>query len=136
MGREFWVWQWPDGTFGELLLDESNIAKGCFGHPVQLVPIGDAAQYLKEGETVAECIERNRRDADAVLELLRKAREELEAAQKEAARYRALREMHWSESPMVVVTKPKASLRLGAECPSRERLDEAIDAAIAAKEGK
>ena len=33
-------------------------------------------QYLKDDETVAECIERNRRDADAAVELLRQARAE------------------------------------------------------------
>lgn len=93
MTREFWVWRFADGElneqpFGSLAECERD-AIGYDGHPVQLVPIGDAAKYLKEGETVAECIERNRRDADAAVELLRKALEKLEEAQKELAKLRA-----------------------------------------------
>lgn len=58
-------------------------------------------------------------------------------AEKDAARYRWLREQHWNESPMVVVCDPKTSVKLGFDCPSSTRLDEAIDAAIlAAKEKK
>jgi len=49
----------------------------------------------------------------------------------DAARYRWLREQHWNEADMAVVCEPKKSVKLGFDCPSGERLDEAIDSAIA-----
>ena len=49
---------------------------------------------------------------------------------KDAARYRWLREQHWSDSKFAVVSNPKTAVNLGSICPSRELLDEAIDAAI------
>ena len=55
-----------------------------------------------------------------------------------AARYRWLRQQDWFNSNLCVLRDPKQVLTrgigLGADCPSRERLDQAIDAAIAAKE--
>jgi hypothetical protein len=58
--------------------------------------------------------------------------------EKDAERYRWLRAQHWNESNMAVVRYPKTSVKLGFDCPSGERLDEAIDAAIGAhtKAGK
>lgn len=49
---------------------------------------------------------------------------------KDAARYRWLREQHWGDSKFAVVSNPKTAVNLGSICPSRELLDEAIDAAI------
>lgn len=46
---------------------------------------------------------------------------------RDAARYRWLREQHWNDNVMAVITIPKESLLLGSECPSLERLDVAID---------
>lgn len=58
---------------------------------------------------------------------------------RDAARYRWLRLQGWYESPLCVLRDPKAALTsgkgLGADCPSHVRLDEAIDAAMQAKEG-
>lgn len=51
---------------------------------------------------------------------------------KDAARYRWLREQHWSDSKFAVVSNPKTAVNLGSICPSRELLDEAIDEAMAA----
>ena len=51
---------------------------------------------------------------------------------KDAARYRWLREQHWSGSKFAVVSNPKTAVNLGSICPSRELLDEAIDEAMAA----
>jgi hypothetical protein len=53
-------------------------------------------------------------------------------AEKDAARYRWLRQQHWNEADMAVVCDPKKSVKLGFDCPSGERLDDAIDAAILA----
>jgi predicted RNase H-like nuclease (RuvC/YqgF family) len=46
---------------------------------------------------------------------------------KDAERYRKLRKMHWSTSPMCVVFVSKGVL-IGADCPSGERLDAELDA--------
>lgn len=56
--------------------------------------------------------------------------EQEEAMRKDAARYRWLRSQHWSESPLCVVVNPKDAVRLGHDCPSLDRLDEAIDDAM------
>ena len=55
---------------------------------------------------------------------------EVEALRADAERYRWLREQHWNDSPMCVVMNPRACVKLGSDCPSDERLDAAIDAAI------
>lgn len=47
------------------------------------------AEFLKEGETVAECIARNRRDADAMLGALAKERMRVEELERENANLRA-----------------------------------------------
>ena len=47
----------------------------------------------------------------------------------DALRYRWLRERHWSDSNICCVTYPKTSVELGANCPSLDVLDAAIDAA-------
>ena len=72
-------------------------------------------------------------DARAALAALRAQPDHSELV-KNAARYRWLREQHWSDSKFAVVSNPKTAVNLGSICPSRERLDEAIDAAINAKE--
>jgi len=57
-------------------------------------------------------------------------------AQRDAARYRWLRVQDWFDGTLCVLRDPKKILTrgigLGADCPSRDRLDAAIDAAIAA----
>lgn len=46
----------------------------------------------------------------------------------DARRYRTLRQMHWNDGPLAVVANPKASVKLGADCPSGECLDQMLDA--------
>lgn len=55
------------------------------------------------------------------------ADEELDRTSLDAARYRKLRAMHWSESPLAVVSAPKQNVKLGAYCPSLALLDEELD---------
>lgn len=55
---------------------------------------------------------------------------ECEKLRKDAERYRALRSMHWYDSPLAVVCNPKVAIKPGSDCPSVERLDAAIDAAM------
>lgn len=50
---------------------------------------------------------------------------------RDAERYRWLRAQHWGTSPLVVVVDPKNSVKLGRDCPSKDRLDEAIDREMA-----
>ncbi|KJJ61525.1 hypothetical protein RT21_20005 [Pseudomonas sp. 10B238] len=54
---------------------------------------------------------------------------ERDAAQKDAERYRWLRMADWWNSPLCVIRDPKQQAKPGTDCPSRDRLDEAIDAA-------
>ena len=57
----------------------------------------------------------------------------LRKAEKDAARYRWLREQAWNKSELCVVRFPKDAVKLGHYCPSFWRLDSFIDAAIAAE---
>lgn len=63
------------------------------------------------------------------------AEDRLAAVSADAERYRWLREQEWSASKLCVVVEPKRAVKLGHDCPSLHRLDEAIDAARAASEG-
>lgn len=58
---------------------------------------------------------------------------EIERLHCDAARYRTLREMDWWQSPLCVVVDPKINVKLGSDCPSRERLDAMVDAARSTK---
>lgn len=49
---------------------------------------------------------------------------------KDAERYRWLRMADWSSSPLCAIRNPKQQAKPGSDCPSRYRLDEAIDAAM------
>lgn len=54
-------------------------------------------------------------------------RGELEACRKDAERYRWLRMADWWSSPLCVIRSPKKQAKPGTDCPSRDRLDSAID---------
>lgn len=53
--------------------------------------------------------------------------ERLISAEKDAARYRWLRECRWNESNLCVVAEQKMGVKLDTDCPSLDRLDSAID---------
>lgn len=59
----------------------------------------------------------------------------MQSCEVDAKRYRWLRMRDWFDGPLCVLRNPKVVLTrgsgLGADCPSRDRLDEAIDAALA-----
>lgn len=81
------------------------------------------------------------RQVSEVLDHARTLERELSALRSEAgrdgARYRWLRQQHWTADGLCVVEHGKQDIRLGAYCPSGELLDEAIDAAmLAASERK
>ena len=54
----------------------------------------------------------------------------LEAVEKDAERYRWLRSQYWDNNVIAAVMRPKDAVRLGHDCPSRERLDTFIDEAM------
>ena len=73
------------------------------------------------------------RTKDALQRELARVRAEVEALRADAEQYRWLRAQHWHDGPMCVVVAPKQSVKLGADCPSEERLDALIYAARAAQ---
>ena len=56
--------------------------------------------------------------------------EVLEVLLKDAERYRWLQLADWWRSPVCVIRNPKEQAKLGSDCPSGERLDEAVDDAM------
>jgi len=61
---------------------------------------------------------------------------ELESCRKDAERYRWLRTADWWSSPLCVIRDPKQQAKPGTDCPSRDRLDSAIDAAMSHEQSK
>jgi len=55
---------------------------------------------------------------------------ENEALRKNADRYQWLRLADWWRSPICVIRNPKEQAKLGSDCPTGERLDIAVDAAM------
>jgi hypothetical protein len=55
--------------------------------------------------------------------------QELEQLKRDAARYRWLREQHWSYPGAFAIVNPK-SVKLGERTYTEERLDQAIDRAM------
>jgi hypothetical protein len=53
---------------------------------------------------------------------------------KNAARYRWLRDQFWVKADLFVVSGSKSRVLLGTDCPSQDRLDAAIDAAMESHE--
>ena len=53
--------------------------------------------------------------------------EELSVLRKDAERYRWLRSQQWNSSSLFVIIGPKSNVKLGVDCPSLDRLDEAVD---------
>jgi hypothetical protein len=88
-------------------------AKGSEGHPRITQALADFNAWRAGGE--------GGRDAAMV-----------DADARDAARYRWLRQQHWSEAPLCVVVQPRHAVKLGHDCPALERLDAALDEAMAA----
>lgn len=77
----------------------------------------------RKNDAIAEEIGKVAAERDAALA-------ELEALRNDAERYRWLRQADWWSSPLCVVRNPKEQAKPGTDCPSRDRLDSAIDAAM------
>lgn len=67
-------------------------------------------------------------DVDEAHDLIASLRQKIAELETDAARYRWLRLRHWYSDRLVVVVDPKNSVKLGVDCPSMDRLDDAIDA--------
>lgn len=67
--------------------------------------------------------------ADVLVQCEELRRENAEL-RKDAERYQWLRNQHWNESTLFVVAGGWSVVALGVDCPSGERLDAAIDAAM------
>lgn len=52
---------------------------------------------------------------------------------RDAERYKLLRSFSWNAADLCVVTNPRFNVKLGSDCPSGARLDEKLDAMLAAK---
>lgn len=66
----------------------------------------------------------------AVLDERDQLKAENEALRKDAERYQWLRLADWWRSPICVIRNPKEQAKLGSDCPTGERLDSAVDAAM------
>ena len=97
-----------------------------------------AKQYLKMADAIPDCElgfpaywsdEMVRHAAHAINshDELVAENERLREFERDAMRYRFLRECHWNESPICAVVDPKKVIKLGADCPSTTRLDDFID---------
>ena len=60
---------------------------------------------------------------------------EIEGLRKDAERYRWLRLADWWRSPVCAISNPKEQAKLGSDCPSGDRLDVQIDAAMSKEAG-
>lgn len=92
--------------------------------------LANAASVNAERDTnsmLTDALETAERERDQL-------RAEVERLRKDAERYRWLRMADWWRSPLCVIRNPKEQAKPGSDCPSRTRLDEAVDAAMAAKE--
>jgi hypothetical protein len=96
--------------------------------------IKDLRQRLEESE---KQIEHQSKAYGILCVELNLAREDSAAFARDAGRYRWLREQDWFDGSICVLRNPKRVLTqgvgLGADCPSHDRLDQFIDAAIAAE---
>jgi len=98
---------WVDADDYEALLAENESMRGL---------------YKMHQQTETREMRELRAERDALLA-------ERDAAQKDAERYRWLRMADWWNSPLCVIRDPKQQAKPGTDCPSRDRLDAAIDAA-------
>lgn len=110
-----------DNKFGERCATRWEL----YGHycdivGYRLVPEEELHLYRKpEEEPVTMTVKESN-------ESLKLKHDEKESA-KDAARYRWLREQHWSGGVIAVVLEPKIAVRLGEVCPSGVELDRIID---------
>lgn len=85
----------------------------------------------RETEPVSSVwLERLRSEFRAAVRERDQLKAENEAMRKDAERYQWLRLADWWRSPVCAISNPKEQAKLGSDCPSGERLDAQIDAAM------
>ena len=134
--------QWKDRA-DDKKLDEclSEVIAMLEAERDRLRAVLEGAQYPNIDRLKTLTIEQCRQVGETVMRLTIDAqserdrlRAEVERLRKDAERYRWLRMADWWRSPLCVIRNPKEQAKPGSDCPSRTRLDEAVDAAMAAKE--
>lgn len=115
-------------THGLNVEDDRFIASASPDAVLSLLGECDRLQATCEGldrqnDAIAEEIGKVAAERDAALA-------GLEALRNDAERYRWLRQADWWSSPLCAVRNPKEQAKPGTDCPSRDRLDSAIDAAM------
>ena len=109
----------------ELIADNERNERMLLAACVDMGAIGEAlgADMNSDGEEMLSMVVEMKAEREALLA-------ERDALKKDAERYRWLRIADWWNSPLCVIRDPKQQAKPGADCPSRDRLDEAIDAAL------
>jgi hypothetical protein len=110
---------------------ERGRLQAMFDEAVRVQGDAEVLKYVTSGNTVP--VTRCTVSADLIRQLVtdRTAAEaRIAELEKDAKRYRWLREQNWNDAPLCVVRAPRYAIRLGYDCPSRDRLDVAIDAAL------
>lgn len=97
---------------------------GCLHKDALIKSLTAGNEALKRG---IECYSIELADDVVQIERLTAERDALKA---DAARYQWLRSQHWSDNTIAAVRHPNDAIKLGHDSPSKERLDELIDAAI------
>ena len=99
---------------------------------LELDSVGLRSITLQQADRIAELEAASMQTTKAARILMRQrdaAWADAERNRANAERYEYLRRSHWSDSPLCVVSVPKENTILGADLPSGDRLDAAIDAA-------
>lgn len=115
---------WPVGVYMYHGMDNLMMLVNGDGDEQTLTP--DAATFLAEDWEISD------QPYHGKLNTL-VSDEQDKAMRADAARYRWLRSRNWSDSRLCVVVNPREAVKPGHDCPSFERLDEAIDIEMASK---
>ena len=115
-GVRYLTWNKPDDRFAPVALYADRHAPQAEGnHPAPCARHCEANAFRIEIRNLKSQVVRLEAQRDELLQ--------------DAKRYRWLREQHWSKDGLCVTYAH--AVKLGYDCPSGERLDEAIDDAIA-----
>ncbi len=107
----------------------TDIARSAVLEVTELVDRLEAAEKERDELRAGLAAEKTR--LAMLAPVARRSAKQLDALVTDAKRYRWLRGQKWERANLFVVAGSKSQVRLGTDCPSDERLDVAIDAAMA-----
>lgn len=133
-----WIWQFPDGEFYETPHStKEECERDCCGYDGMAVPTYTTQPVPRDALMAAlyelsdACLELNGNgigcDVISAIADRYSGKIQLTELEKDAGRYRWLREQHWSDSTLAVICNPTCNVLIGTYCPSKDLLDEAID---------